>query len=367
MRPSSANINKNQTQKRVLVAPLDWGLGHATRCVPLISRLLAQGFDVLIAAEEKGAALLAQEFPNLKILPIHGYHVRYSKGRRFFFMKMFFQSAKVSAAIKKETRWLKKAAAEHGIDIVISDDRFGLYHKELHCIFMTHQLFIKTGNSITEKMAQRFNYRYIGRFNECWVPDHPGADNLAGELSHPEKMPAVPVKYIGPLSRFKKNEAEKNIDLLAIVSGPEPQRSLFEDLLRKQLNIPGKNNILVRGLPGKNNSHRALGDNPIPVDHLPATELNQLALSAKLVIARSGYSTVMDLAALQQKAILIPTPGQTEQEYLAAYLSKKKYCIAVSQEDFGLKSILSAAKDTGLLSFPEENGALLNDAINSLV
>ncbi len=351
----------------MLVAPLDWGLGHATRCVPLITALLAQGFEVLIAAEEAGAALLAQEFPDLKILPIHGYNVRYSKGGQFFFLKMVFQSAKVSAAIKKENAWLKKAAAEHRIDIVISDNRFGLYHKGLHCVFMTHQLFIKTGNSITEQIAQKINYHYIGRFNECWVPDHPGTDNLAGELSHPGKMPPVPVKYIGALSRFNKNDAEKTIDILAIVSGPEPQRSLFEELLRKQLNIPGKKNVLVRGLPGKMFTRKWSFENPVLIDHLPAAELNQLALSAKLVIARSGYSTVMDLAALQQKAILIPTSGQPEQEYLAGYLSQKKYCITVAQEALDLRNILFASGETKLLRFPTETGALLNEAISSLV
>ena len=367
MSPSSANINKTQTQKRVLVAPLDWGLGHATRCVPLINALLAQGFEVLIAAEGSGAALLAQEFPGLKILPIHGYNVRYSQGRQFFFLKMVFQSAKVSAAIKKENAWLIKAAEEHLIDIVISDNRFGLYHKSLHCVFMTHQLFIKTGNSITEKIAQKINYHYISRFNECWVPDHPGADNLAGELSHPGKMPPVPVKYIGALSRFIKNDAEKNTDVLAIVSGPEPQRSLFEEILRKQLNIPGKKNVLVRGLPGKIITRKGSCENPVLIDHLPASELNKLALSAKIVIARSGYSSVMDLAALQQKAILIPTPGQAEQEYLAGYLSQKKYCIAVAQEVLDLRNILPAAGETELQPFTTGSGALLKAAISSLV
>ena len=366
MNPSFANINKTE-RRRVLVAPLDWGLGHATRCVPLIKTLMARGFEVMLAAEDRCASLLVQEFPALKILPIHGYHIRYSRGKRFFFVKMFFQSARVAAAIKKENAWLKKAAAEHRIDIVISDNRFGLYHKGLHCIFMTHQLFIKTGNSITERIAQKINYHYINRFDQCWVPDHPGTDNLAGELSHPKKMPAIPVKYIGPLSRFTRQVTEKKIDVLAIVSGPEPQRSVFEEMLKKQPGFTGKKNVLVRGLPGKNSSPLPPQNNMEFIDHLPAAELNHLALSAKLIVARSGYSTVMDLAAHQQKAVLIPTPGQTEQEYLADYLSKKKYCIAATQEAFDLKNICFDEEQPELIPFPEATGDLLDAAINSLL
>ena len=363
---SAENINKTQTKKRVLVAPLDWGLGHATRCIPVIRGLLEEGFDVLLGAEGACSKLLAAEFPHLKILPLKGYGVHYSRKRHFFFIKMLMQSGKIMRAVKKEHRWLKKVVAENDIDLVISDNRFGLYNKNVHCIFMTHQLFIKTGSAFTEKKAQKINYRFIRRFNECWVPDLPGNDNLAGALSHPEKMPEIPVRYLGSLSRFTKRKKEKSFDILAMISGPEPQRTLFETVLTAQLeNLPG-NNVLLRGLPGNGSPHDLTAKNFRVFDHLPGNELADLMQSAEVIIAASGYSTVMDLAALQRPAILIPTPGQAEQEYLAKYLSGKKYCISCDRETLDLREELGKFRSAKFTGFPKADDVLLKDALRSL-
>ena len=334
LKAAEENINKMQPKKRVLIAPLDWGLGHATRCIPVIRELIAQGFTVLLAAENECKILLEKEFPALEILPLAGYRVTYSKNKHFFFLKMLRQYPKVSTAIRKENAWLKKIVKEKKIDIVISDNRYGLYCTEAYCIFITHQLFIKTGNAFSEKIAQKINYRYINPFNECWVPDIKNKNGLAGELSHPEKMPDLPVKYIGPLSRFKKYEVDPTIEIIAILSGPEPQRSILENILLKQLEFYGEKAVLVRGLPGE---HIIPPSKNRIINHLPANELNELILSAKIIIARSGYSTIMDLAILQKKAILVPTPGQTEQEYLAEILAEKKFCVSADQGTIKIK------------------------------
>lgn len=361
------NINKSQTKKRVLVAPLDWGLGHATRCIPVIRGLIEEGFDVLLGTDGTCAKLLAAEFPDLKILSLKGYGVRYSRQRRFFFIKMLLQTGKIARAIKKEHRRLKKIIKENRVDIVISDNRFGLYHKNVHCIFITHQLFIKTGNAFTEKKAQKINYRFIRRFNECWVPDLPGNENLAGALSHPGEMPGIPVRYIGPLSRFIRSGKEKNINILAMISGPEPQRTIFEKVLTDQLqNMPG-NNVLLRGLPEKNDPARNIYPKNLQVfDHLPASRLGDLVQSAEIIVAASGYSTVMDLAALQQHAILIPTPGQAEQEWLAKYLSEKKYCISCERERFELNEQVNKFRSAKFTGYPGTGDLLLKDALRSL-
>ncbi|MEJ7610124.1 MAG: glycosyltransferase [Ferruginibacter sp.] len=360
------NINKTNVNKKVLVAPLDWGLGHATRCVPLIRSLLAEGFDVLPAADETGALLLQKEFPALTVLPLRGYNIRYSKYKRLFFFKMLLQVPKILAAIRHERKWLKTIIGQHAIDIVISDNRFGLRNKKAHCIFMTHQLFIKTGNRFTEKIAQKINYRYINRFDECWVPDEPGQGNLAGELSHPATFPRIPVTYIGPLSRFRKLPADHKTGLLVILSGPEPQRTFFENILLAQLRSLQEKVVLVRGLPGAPPEVGVRADNVTVINHLPASELNELICSAKTVIARSGYSSVMDLAMLQQQAILIPTPGQAEQEYLAKYLSGKKYCIIQDQDGFDLQKALHDLNRDVLVPFPERGRDLLQEAIMTL-
>lgn len=345
------NINKTRSGKRVLVAPLDWGLGHATRCIPVIHELLHQGFEVLVAAEKKQAQLLHSEFPGITILGLEGYNISYSKSKFFFFFNMLLQAPRILRTVKRENRWLQKVIDDHGIDIVISDNRFGLYSKKAHCIFITHQLFIATGNSLTEKTAQRINYQYIRKYDECWVPDAGDGLSLAGRLSHPEKKPAVPVKYIGPLTRFVFEEKTKNIDLLFLLSGPEPQRSLLENILIQQAaNIKGKKIVLVRGLPGNDEPLKVSGIETF--SHLPAAALNDVILRSGIVIARSGYSTVMDLAVLRSKAVFIPTPGQTEQEYLAEYLSGKNGCIPVSQDQFDLSEVLRIAEQNTLEPLP---------------
>ena len=358
--------NINISSKRVLVAPLDWGLGHATRCIPIITAFEAQGFVVLIAAEKNGAALLAKEFPHIKILPLQGYRVSYSKNKYLFFAKMLSQLNKIKTAIIHENKWLKKIIEEYKIDIVVSDNRYGLHNKKAYNIFVTHQLFIKTGNRFTEWLAQKINYNYINNFNECWVPDEEGNENLAGALSHSLIQPKIPVKYIGVLSRFTKIVVEKNIDLLVMLSGPEPQRTMLEKILLKQLNETKLKTILVRGLPAETTKIFSENKTVEIINHLPANDLNKLINSAKIVVSRSGYSTVMDLAVLQQPSILIPTPGQTEQEYLAKYLAEKKYCITADQKGFNLQKEIEKINKISLQKFPITEDNLLQKLINAL-
>lgn len=358
--------NINISSKRVLVAPLDWGLGHATRCVPIIKELETQGFVVLIGAEKGSAAVLQKEFPHLKILPLQGYRVSYSKKKKYFFAKMLIQFTKIYAAIRHEKKWLQNVIEEYKIDIVISDNRYGLYNTKCYNIFITHQLFIKTGNGFTERFVQKINYHYINKFNECWVPDVDGNKNLAGELSHPLIMPKISVKYIGILSRFKRLDCEKNIDLLVMLSGPEPQRTMLEEILLKQLKKIKLKIVLLRGLPSTRNEIYSENKFVEIINHLPANDLNKLLCSANIVVARSGYSTIMDIAVLQQQSIIIPTPGQTEQEYLAKYLSEKKYCITAEQENIDLKQEIEKLNKTTLQSYPILKEGILKKIISEL-
>lgn len=338
-------INKKAGKKRILIAPLDWGLGHATRCIPIIKFLIQQGSDVFIAADGPAAALLQKEFSSLTILPLKGYGISYSRSKQFFFIKMLTQFPKVISAIKHEKSWLKDVISEFEIDAVISDNRFGLYSKKIPCVFITHQLFIETGSKTLSRLAQKINYRYIKHFTECWVPDERGTTNIAGQLSHPDKLPAVPVKYLGILSRCEKSDIQKDLDLLIMISGPEPQRSIFEQFLLSQLTESAMKVLFLRGLPAAADTLQSENKNVTVINHLPAQELNSMMQRATLVIARCGYSTVMDLVALKQKAILIPTPGQAEQEYLAKYLLEKKIFYTVSQQHFSLEKEIKKVEE----------------------
>jgi len=310
---------------RILVAPLDWGLGHATRCIPIIRELIAQGCEVWLAGEGVQGALLKAEFPNLPFLPLQGYRVQYSKSSKWFFLKIMSQLPKIVFSIKKEHKWLKKQVKRHHFDGILADNRFGLYHSKVPGIFITHQLTIKSPlGKWSEKILQRLNYRYINRFKECWVPDHGGENNLAGELSHPEKKPSIPVRYLGLLSRFKETgPGEREGHLLFILSGPEPQRTILEDKIVNEMSHYSGTATIIRGLPSSLSIIPSTGMIKF-YNHLPADELNEEMEKADWVISRCGYSTVMDIVKMRKKSILIPTPGQTEQEYLAKYALKKE-------------------------------------------
>jgi uncharacterized protein (TIGR00661 family) len=348
----------------VLVAPLDWGLGHSTRCIPIITALLAQGFEVLIAAENESAALLKKEFPTVKILPLKGYRISYAINKKYFFWKMLWQLPKILKAIVHENKWLQKTIETHKIDIVIADNRFGMSSKNATCIFITHQLCIKTGNAFIEKIAQKINYFFINKFNKCWVIDKEGENNLAGDLSHPFTLPKTPITYIGILSRFKKAFVDTQNDLLLLLSGPEPQRTIFENKLLLQIkDIPLKI-TLVRGLP--NSTNKIEMPNLITYNHLPAAELNNVILASNFVVSRSGYTTLMDLATLQKPSIFIPTPGQTEQVYLAKLLAQKKYCIAADQNDFNLKKQMVLWANATFNIYPVYTNDELKNAISML-
>ena len=334
---------------RILVAPLDWGLGHATRCIPVIYELLQQECEVWIAAEGAQEALLKQEFPGLSFLSLPGYRVKYGHSAGSTVWNILFQTPKIVRAIKRENEWLEKTVREHHFDAVISDNRYGLHHPTIPSIIITHQLLIKTNlGKWPENFLQKRNYKYINLFSECWVPDEEGDRNLAGDLSHPRTNPAIPIKYIGPLSRFKKtgelnNMSSETGDLLIILSGPEPQRSILEEKIIKDIvHYDGKATV-VRGLPG--NLNLIPSTNSIKFyNHLPAEALNKEMNNAGYIISRSGYSTIMDIQRLSKKAILIPTPGQTEQQYLARYLHEKKMALSIPQNSFSLSDALQQAR-----------------------
>jgi uncharacterized protein (TIGR00661 family) len=357
------------TPCKIIIAPLDWGLGHATRCIPLIMNLLENDCEVIIAADGQIRSLLQYEFPQLEFLPLKGYNIQYANQKRWLPLKILLQFPGILISIYKEHQWLKKVVKNFSIDAVISDNRFGMYHSRIPSVYITHQLLIKTGNRFSEYIVRKIHYWFIKKYTQCWVPDFEGATNIAGQLSHPSNIPNN-VQYIGCLSRFERNITfETRYDLLVLLSGPEPQRTIFEKLVLSQLKHFTGSVLLIRGQPGENENRVTqdfiTGSLQIK-NHLTAPELNQAIQEAKMVISRSGYTTVMDLIKLQKKAILVPTPGQTEQEYLAGYLMQQKLFYSVNQHEFLLNEALKMA-DAFPFIYAEYDMQLYKKAVHQFV
>jgi predicted glycosyltransferase len=358
---------------RILFCPLDWGIGHATRCIPVIRHLLQQKYEVVIAADGRPFDFLREYFPNLEFICLPGFRVSYPAGNKMA-LKMAAQSPAILFEIYKEHRRLKKIIRDYQVDIVISDNRFGIWSKKAYSVYLTHQLLIKTPE--TMKWAEPWLYRahqwLISHYNECWVPDIPGGKNLSGDLSHQHPLPKNGY-YIGILSRFenairlvKPADDKKATELLVMLSGPEPQRTIFENVILNELALyPQQNVVILQGLPGK--LHQS---SPLPgvviFNHLPDEEIGQLIGRAGVIICRPGYSTIMDLVTLGRNAILVPTPGQTEQEYLARHLSADGIFYRMDQEGFRLSLALQAGQKLVKSIDFQNDRSLLETRINNL-
>ncbi len=355
--------------KNILVCPLNWGLGHTSRVVPIIFYLIEKGYDVILAADIDIINFLKCEFPNIKTLLLPSYKVKFSKRKSQLFVLLAL-IPKILYHTIKEHFLLKKIIVAHNIDIVISDNRYGLWNKHVHSIFITHQSMIKLPNGfkIFEYSLYLFIRLLVSRFDRCWIPDFNDIRNLSGDLSH--KYPISPnAEFIGPLSRFLlSNEnitTDNKIDILCVLSGPEPQRSIFESILLKQLSNVNKKIVLVRGTNIKAEDY-SFKNNITVFDICNSNKLKKLILSASVIICRSGYSSVMDLMALNKKAILVPTPGQTEQEYLANYLQKQNWFYYERQNYFDVNNALGKCRKYSCNDIFNSHELLL-EAINNIV
>lgn len=350
--------------KRILITPLDWGLGHATRCIPIIQELLSQGNEVMIACSGLALNLLKEEFPQLIFFELPSYKATYAKWLPLM-LKVFFQTPYFFYVIRKEHTVVNKLIENHKIDVVISDNRYGCYSEKVKSIFITHQLTIQMPNGLVwlQGLINYFNHNLIKRFNTCWVPDFPD-QRFTGELTTTN----LPISFIGSISRFAKNttKPEKLYQLLILLSGPEPQRTLLEDKLIHQMkNFKGKV-MVVRGLPGVKTDLLTHFTNVEIINHLKATELQQVIEKSEIIISRSGYTTIMDLYALESKAIFISTPGQTEQEYLAEKLKQANVAYCENQDRFNLNEAIDKAKSYKGFQQSESGRQYLLDAIKMM-
>jgi uncharacterized protein (TIGR00661 family) len=264
--------------------------------------------------------------------------------------------------IRKEHLLLEKLIKKHKVDAVISDNRYGLWTNRVPCVFITHQVRILS--PVLEDLVFFLNLQFINRFDFCWIPDESSERNLSGKLSHLESLPSH-AKFIGPLTRFNGEFIQqKEYDVMAIVSGPEPQRTIFEEKLISQLQQLNKRALLVLGKPG--DVQKSESDYLTIVSHLNSVEMEKAVAASEVIVCRGGYSTIMDLAVYGKKAIFIPTPGQTEQEYLAKRYAGKGWCVYQKQSEMDLGTAISRIPFMqGVPLIKQQHG--LSDAVDELL
>lgn len=314
----------------------------------------------MIAASGRSASFLRQEFPQLDIVPAVSYGISYP-GRGAMALHMSRQLPAVMRAIRKEHQELDGLISQYHIGAVISDNRFGMWSERVPSVYITHQLAIKAPGifSFAEGLLYRLHKSHIRHFHECWIPDIIYDGGLSGDLAHLRKSP-IPSYFIGPQSRFSLPEkvyGHMEYDLMVIISGPEPQRGIFEAKVLEQLRDSHYRALVLLGKPGAQHESHDTG-NTVVRAHMATPELQQAMLSSGLVICRPGYSSIMDLAILGKAAAFVPTPGQTEQEYLAAYHLKKHHYYSISQKEFNLAAVVKASRNYPGLLIPRQQEAL---------
>ncbi|HIP37589.1 MAG TPA: hypothetical protein EYG85_12130 [Crocinitomix sp.] len=298
--------------KVILFSALDWGFGHTTRCVSLIQHLLAHSNQIIFAGNTTQIAFIKKEFPLVKTEFIKGYNIRLSS-KKSTYVQILNQLFKIYNAIKKEQKWVENFITKHSVNVIISDNRYGFRNPAIKSIFMGHQLNIYVPNF--RKFVNKKLSKYVNRFDKCWIVDDK-QHHLAGDLSNPMYL-TIPFEYIGLLNRFKPKQQNLTYDYLVIVSGAEPENTIFLKEVELLFKITNQNIAIVSTTTSDNNIKNAT------YFYYPTTkELDQLISQSKIVISKAGYTTLMEMVALNKLCYLIPTKGQYEQQYLSTINNK---------------------------------------------
>lgn len=337
-------MNLKSENKTILIAPLNWGLGHATRCIPIIKALQANNFTPIIASDGVALELLRKEFPYLKTLELPSYQIEYAKNGKNFKWKLIKSLPKMLEAISEEKSIVKRWVKKYKINGIISDNRLGVFSKKIPSVFITHQLNVMTGNTtwITSKLHQFI----IKKYTACWVPDVNSTLNLTGKLGHLDHN-NLSINYLGPLSRMHKMALPIQYELMIILSGPEPQRGLLEAHLMEEVKRFEGKVVFIKGIIEEKQKKEQIG-NVTYYNFMKTRQLEQTFNESDKVLCRSGYTTIMDLVKLNKKAFFIPTPGQYEQIYLAEKLKKEGLVPYATQEAFRIEDLSEIEQYKGL-------------------
>jgi len=332
-------------KKKILVAPLNWGIGHATRCIPIINWLIDYNFEPIIASDGDALNLLKKEFPKLKYETLPSYDIEYTKKGNNLKWKLIAQTPKVLKAKKAEKKITATLVEKYNLSGIISDNRFGVRHKKVPSVFITHQLNVLSGN--TSQLSSKLHQGLMTKFDAIWIPDFKNEPSLSGKLGHTNEANNSKLFYLGPLSRLNKTTTKEIYDIMVLISGPEPQRSLLIKKLFTELKNYNGKIIFIKGVIEPKQTCEVNGNFTV-YNFMTSKALEHAINSSKVIICRSGYTTVMDLTKLGKKAFFIPTPGQFEQEYLADYFNTLKLAPTCSQDQFTLNKLETITTYSGL-------------------
>lgn len=360
-----------KNEHNILICPLEWGLGHAGRMIPLARLLKERHNNIFVGAGKKLQELFRSDLQGLNYIDFKGFRPRYSKILPQYIV-MLLQLPILIYNIVAEHLRLKKVIMKHSIDIVISDNRFGLWNRQIKSIYITHQPLIPFPGKLRslEWTGVMFHRFFMKKYSACLIPDLPGELNLTGRLTHGMKLHGN-TRFIGILSRFNSSSADIDRKLsppfnTLIITGPEPQRTLLRQKVIDIFKNAALPLVVLEGKPG-DATHTEHEKNVISYNHLPADEMKKIITDSSLIIARSGYSTIMELISLNRTALLVPTPGQTEQEYLAKYLSDKGWFTAISQKKLESEPELSVKHEYPGSEIVAESSALLEKALDEIL
>jgi predicted glycosyltransferase len=349
--------------KRILVAPLNWGLGHVARCVPLVRALEKMGAQVLLASDGSALHLLRAEFPHLPAFALPSYRIRYQSNSMVW--NIARQLPRITYAIRAEQWATERIVQNEGVQGILSDNRYGCFSRRADSVLLTHQLHLRVPNGPLEWAANQVLRVALRKFDQVWVPDVPDDESLSGALSHPP-LKGFDVQYIGVLTRLQTKSADREYDVAVVLSGPEPQRTFLEQILLEQAMTLPQKFIFVQGKP-QTKSHHFVAEHVEVVSYLTSQALDRVLAASGAVVCRAGYTSLMDLAVLGKKALLVPTPGQTEQEYLAAFLSEKNAFLSQKQENIDLEAGLAQLENTNGMPSERFNPEAFLDTLEAWV
>lgn len=356
----------------ILICPLEWGLGHAGRMIPLAGELLERHNNVFIGTGKEHQSFFRNEISGLNYIDFPGFSPSYSKYLPQY-IAILLKTPLLFYHIIAEHKRLKSIILKYKIDIVISDNRLGLWNRKIKSVYVTHQPVIPLPEKLKflEWTGIRLHRFFIRKYSFCFIPDLPGDINLSGRLTHNICLPEN-VRFIGILSRFSvlpsspRDPGKRFPHNTLILSGPEPQRGILREKLVRHLEHTEPPTVILEGNPGLS-AESVRSGNIISYNHLPSNEMKSILTGSEYIISRSGYTTVMELISLNCSALLVPTPGQTEQEYLADYLSGKGWFTAIKQKKIGEGTKLTKGKVKLPSGIIEESRGLLENALDELL